>query len=1229
MRIFIAIGGLVVLLLCAALVVPLFVDWTAFREDFEREASRALGQPVRVAGEAEARLLPFPSLTFTDVVVGPDGAEPVMTLERFRMDAELAPYLSGEIRIFQMRLESPHLRVKLGADGRPAGPPLAGATGSNVILENVEITNGRVSLQNRETGRTRELAGIEAQLSAQTLSGPFAGGGALSLDGRPFTFSLASGRIAPEGEWPLRLTLSSAPLGASFMFDGTTLVGDGALDFSGGFELVSPLPGEEAGTLPPVRLTSALALTPRRAEFTSMRAEIGGGERPYVLSGEGSLDIADIPHFTLSLQGEQVDVDALPGATPGEGGAAPDFPARAEAVRRTLAAIPPVEIPGEIELVLPVVTAGDTTIRNTRFRGSPTGGGWAIRELSAELPGRTLVEASGLMTVRESLGFAGDLLVAARQPGRFASWLTGTAAEPAVAALSRAGFSGRVRLSEREQVFESLEVDVGGQRLVGRLERGGEPGARQLSADLAGEAADLDAFLAFARVFSGGAEIIEPVEAMDLRIDAGPVSLAGYQADTLAADFSFADDLLDLRSLIVEGLAGMTLDARGTVAELSTSPRPDLAFELGAEDSAQAAGLLVRAFPDHPIMDTLAVRLRPLGALAVSGVVSAPPDAESGALRVSLEGQAGETQLALTAQAGEGLAALREGGRFEANASLSSEEPGLLLSQLGLAGIDLGLPAPLTVTASLSGEDISAARTELALSAPGSQASLSGTTGFDASGLASADLDLRASSEDASLWLVASGTAFGQGLDAVPLDLSARLGWTREGWRLEGIEGTVVQTGIAGALAADAGGPVGGGLSLSDLSLPWLATVVYAGPPDGGAGEGWPEQPFGSSLLPRTAFVVDLEAGRLDLGGGAEARDFTATVEGGADRLRLLDAAASLAGGRPAGRVEMRNAGGLGSLAFDLSMEDARLPAGGPLEGILTGRIAGEGSGQSFAALASSLTGEGRVALAEAALRGIAPSRLPGLLAAVDAQGFELESEPVAGLLRQADEGAAYPLGDVEADLVLGLGALRVLPVSLEAGDERLVGSGSIRLADFGVEGTLALAFTPPEAERLPDTAPAIGYRIDGPFGAPFVLSDVEPLTSYLSLRAYAREQERLEAMREDLRETLRLRREARYYRHLAAERERAEAERLRLEQEAEAARQEAERAAAEEEQERIRAEEAERARAEEAAQSADPAAPAVSLPEPLLQEPEAPGPAGPPPPSYEGLPGVGPPLDF
>ena len=49
-----------ILALIAALVGPYFIDWNRFRPQFEAEASKVVGAPVRVAGALDARLLPTP-----------------------------------------------------------------------------------------------------------------------------------------------------------------------------------------------------------------------------------------------------------------------------------------------------------------------------------------------------------------------------------------------------------------------------------------------------------------------------------------------------------------------------------------------------------------------------------------------------------------------------------------------------------------------------------------------------------------------------------------------------------------------------------------------------------------------------------------------------------------------------------------------------------------------------------------------------------------------------------------------------------------------------------------------------------------------------------------------------------------------------------------------------------------------------------------------------------------
>ena len=155
-RLFVFFGGLLVLALTAALVAPYFIDWTGYRTEFEREASAILGRSVTVKGDATARLLPFPSVTFEDVTVGggPSG-QPAMTVEEFSMDAELAPFMRGEFLIFDMRLVRPKMTVSVDADGKVdwAMRPSSPFDPAQIAIEKLTITEGQVRIRHAASGR--------------------------------------------------------------------------------------------------------------------------------------------------------------------------------------------------------------------------------------------------------------------------------------------------------------------------------------------------------------------------------------------------------------------------------------------------------------------------------------------------------------------------------------------------------------------------------------------------------------------------------------------------------------------------------------------------------------------------------------------------------------------------------------------------------------------------------------------------------------------------------------------------------------------------------------------------------------------------------------------------------------------------------------------------------------------------------------------------------------------
>jgi hypothetical protein len=95
-----------------------FIDWNQFRPQFEAEATRILGTPVRVGGKLDARLLPAPSLQLRSVVVG--GANDLGKVRADKLDVEfsLGSLMRGEVRATELTING--LSLDLGLDAKGA-----------------------------------------------------------------------------------------------------------------------------------------------------------------------------------------------------------------------------------------------------------------------------------------------------------------------------------------------------------------------------------------------------------------------------------------------------------------------------------------------------------------------------------------------------------------------------------------------------------------------------------------------------------------------------------------------------------------------------------------------------------------------------------------------------------------------------------------------------------------------------------------------------------------------------------------------------------------------------------------------------------------------------------------------------------------------------------------------------------------------------------------------------
>jgi uncharacterized protein involved in outer membrane biogenesis len=1237
-RLFVIVGGLIVLALTVALVGPYFVNWTSYRADFEREASAILGRKVTVEGGVAARILPFPSVTFSDVVVqGASQGEPAVTAETFSMDAELAPFLRGEFLIFDMRLVRPKISISVAADGTVdwAVRPSAPFSASRISLEKLTVTDGQVSIHHAAGGRTHLLSEVNAGISARSLAGPWRANGTLKIDGVSTRLAVSTGKVDQAGAMRLRITADPATYPVAIETDGDARFKEGAVHYAGTFRLGAgggvdraQLPGGLRGSLDaatdkpagnaarPFRINGKFSFDHQRLGIDEFRFETGPADDPYTADGAAFVDLGTRPHFSIKASGAQVRFDEAVGARETVKGIT--IRGRMAAVEKALAGLPRPAIPGTVDINLPAVVAGDTTVRNVRLSAEPVPQGWNVKSLAATLPGRTTLEGSGLLRTGQDFGFAGSLLLAVAQPSGFAAWLAKDV-DDAIRRIPAAGFRAKVNMTSKQQRFDDLELILGAAKFHGVIDNEQPDDARpSMRLELTGDALDVDGMAAFASLFVSdtGANRLGDHD-LDFNIKAGPVSVAGLTAEMVDTALRLRDQTLEIDRLSINGLSGATISATGRVRNFAQNPSGNLDASIVAVDLAPLIAALAERYPANALARELHNRADAYPGLfadsEIDVVASAVPgDNETSDVAVSATGVAGASDFSLTANANGNVEA-PEAATVSLLFSAKNGNAEALMALYGLPALPLGVTGSGETNLQAKGTLGGGLETTLGFTGLETQASFTGKVTASNDAL-TAKGTVQLETADIEPWLMTAGASLpGMGL-GLPVELAAGAEYEKGLLKLSDIEGTVEEGAVSGDLRVELkeGMPhMMGSLAVDELELAPAVAMVLGDAALQREEDGWPTAAFQDKVSAPFTADLDLSAGALSAGPLGMASDVRMTARLDLEGMRLSDISGKAHDGRLSGLVELKNTDGTGLFSTQLKL------GGADLGSLLAGTgLAGKGdltatvsaSGKSVDAMVAALSGSGTAALRDLAISGVNPQAFPALIVQADTIGRDVDAAKTAAFAPGIVGAGAFATKEAELAFTVAGGVLRAPPLTLDNPAVTLTAEAG---ADFNLGNVSAngsIAYRPGD-ENLVGSEPVVRFAVAGPIGGPVTGQfDTEPLAQFLTQRALEREQARVEAMQAVLIEKQRLRREARYYAALQEDRDRVaeelrradEALRLKAEEEArrqaeEAARakEEAEAKARDEEEARQKAadEALARAAAEERRKTADEAA--------------------------------------
>ncbi len=220
-------GGLVVLVILALLIVPMFVSIDDYKPLIEEKVTEATGRPFRLAGDLDLSLFPWAGFGFSDLHLGnPPGfeQEDFVYVKSFDVRVKLLPLISRDVQVKQFILEGVRINLEKAKDGRTNWEDLGGpaveskmeapqaepaerpapAAASGLPLKALAVgdfsISGDVLWIDHAADLRKEISSLSLKLKDLSLDRPIGLDFSANVDGMPIAME---GEIGPVGKDPM------------------------------------------------------------------------------------------------------------------------------------------------------------------------------------------------------------------------------------------------------------------------------------------------------------------------------------------------------------------------------------------------------------------------------------------------------------------------------------------------------------------------------------------------------------------------------------------------------------------------------------------------------------------------------------------------------------------------------------------------------------------------------------------------------------------------------------------------------------------------------------------------------------------------------------------------------------------------------------------------------------------------------------------------------------------
>jgi uncharacterized protein involved in outer membrane biogenesis len=1108
--------------LVAALVGPHFIDWNQFRPQFEAEAAKVIGAPVRVAGALDARLLPTPTLRLRSVTVGG-----VNDLGRFRADKldvefSLGDLMRGEWRANELTIGGLALDLGLDGAGKVDLPAMKGQFNLGALsIDRLNLT-GRVALHDAASRKTLELNDIAFSGDVRSLAGSVRGDGSFAIDGTRYPFRVSSGQTGDGNGTRVHLSIDPGEKPLSADLDGVLTFEARAPRFDGTLTLASPPAKGKAGEASPWRVVTKLKADHAAAQLEQIDASYGLDERALKFAGVGDVRFGASPLLRATLSARQLDADrflAKDGtkdtAKDGSKDSAKDNAAAAPVqllpmLRSLAGALPHAPVPMQVELGAEQIMLGGRPLQNLVADLHSDTAAWAIDHLDVRAPGSTHVAFNGTGALTGPSGnFSGALDIDCADPDMLLTWLQGRG-DVAYRNQRPLRLHGDVTVADQRIAIDRLKAEIDGGALEGHivLVTGGPNGSR-IEAALKAERLDLDAAGAFVHSLAG--DKAGWPEQANVSLDIGRALTSGRELHPFIAKFSYGAKTITLEQLKFAEAGGVTTEASGSFDRAEATGK--LALSADAATLSQITALVT------PFAPALATRL---GAFAgqrgparlklALDLAKNQGSADRANARAVVDLSAPQLSGSATITAKPELTAIRAFDRdaiarteFGVETKLASQRADAMVALLGLDQAVAVGEGTAQFVGSISGTWRAPLKVNLKMWGPGIDAEAQGTAQPWADA-AKADLDLKIRSVNlAPLLGLKPADSF-----AKDIRLFGHVSLAGNKLTLTDLDSIVARSRLRGhlALTLDAEKEVDGEVGLDTLDLaPALALAI------GGEGRDAAE-PLGAGLLKGWRGRIAFQALGGTLASGLELRPISGAVRSDGQSLTFDTIKGKIAGGDVTANMDARqDPNGISLIAhLDLTGADGaqlhyrglRMPAGRTaLQMTLSSQ------GRSASALSGALSGGGIVKIESGTIAGLDPRAFDVAIRASDA-GKVGDDTRLRQIVEPALSAGSLPVALAEIPFTVQDGRLHVDATTLDAQGARAKISGGYDIPADQADIRVTLTST---TQGVEGARPEIQLFTVGSPDTLHQTVDVSPLSRWLALRAIDRETRRLDSL--------------------------------------------------------------------------------------------------------------------